>query len=192
MLASMNVKMIGWAQHPNALWILAIVAFAESSVFPIPPDLLMIPMILAAPARAFVIAGVALVASVLGGMLGYAIGALAWETLGQPILASLGKADAMAEFSNRFNDFGFWAVLTAGITPFPYKVITIMSGWTGMPLMTFFATSVLARGGRFFLVAGLLWYFGPKVRDFIERWLGLILLAAIVALILGFVIVGKI
>lgn len=192
MLASMNVKMIGWAQHPNALWILAIVAFAESSVFPIPPDLLMIPMILAAPARAFLIAGVALVASVLGGMLGYAIGALAWETLGQPILASLGKADAMAEFSNRFNDFGFWAVLTAGITPFPYKVITIMSGWTGMPLMTFFATSVLARGGRFFLVAGLLWYFGPKVRDFIERWLGLILLAAIVALILGFVIVGKI
>ena len=188
----MNVKMIGWAQHPNALWILAIVAFAESSVFPIPPDLLMIPMILAAPARAFLIAGVALVASVLGGMLGYAIGALAWETLGQPILASLGKADAMAEFSNRFNDFGFWAVLTAGITPFPYKVITIMSGWTGMPLMTFFATSVLARGGRFFLVAGLLWYFGPKVRDFIERWLGLILLAAIVALILGFVIVGKI
>jgi membrane protein YqaA with SNARE-associated domain len=116
----------------------------------------MIPMIIARPNRAWLIAGVALLASVLGGLLGYAIGGLAFESLGQPILASLGKSDAMAEFSTRFNDMGFWAVLVAGVTPFPYKVITIMSGWTGMPLGTFIMTSILARGLRFFVVAVLL------------------------------------
>jgi membrane protein YqaA with SNARE-associated domain len=177
------------AQHRHALWALAVVAFVESSFFPIPPDILMIPMILAAPRRAWLIAGVALLSSVLGGLLGYAIGALAFETLGQPILASLGKADAMAEFSTRFNDMGFWAVLTAGVTPFPYKVITIMSGWTGMPLGLFIATSILARGLRFFLVAALLWRFGAPVRDFIERRLGLMFTLALLLLFGGFALV---
>ncbi|WP_189368481.1 YqaA family protein [Tateyamaria omphalii] len=181
---------MGWANHPYALWVLAVVAFVESSVFPIPPDVLMIPMILAAPHRAWLIAGVALVASVLGGVLGYAIGALAFETIGQPILAALGKADAMEAFNARFNDFGFWAVLTAGVTPFPYKVITIMSGWTGMPLATFMATSVLARGLRFFIVAGLLWKFGAPIRDFIERRLGLMFILFILLLVGGFLAVG--
>lgn len=181
---------MGWANHPRALWVLAVVAFVESSVFPIPPDVLMIPMILAAPHRAWLIAGVALVASVLGGVLGYAIGALAFETIGQPILAALGKADAMDAFNTRFNDFGFWAVLTAGVTPFPYKVITIMSGWTGMPLATFMATSILARGLRFFIVSGLLWRFGPPIRDFIERRLGLMFTLFIVILVGGVLAVG--
>ncbi len=174
------------ADHPHALWWLAVVAFLESSVFPIPPDLLMIPMILAQPRRAWIIAGVALVASVLGGLLGYAIGAFAYEEIGQPILASMGKADAMAEFNTRFNDFGFWAVLTAGVTPFPYKVITIMSGWTGMPLGTFVATSILARALRFFVVAGLLRAFGAPVRGFIEKRLGLVFTAFVLLLIGGF------
>ncbi|WP_339767203.1 YqaA family protein [uncultured Pseudosulfitobacter sp.] len=175
------------ADHPNALWFLAIIAFIESSVFPIPPDVLMIPMIIARPSRAWLIAGVALVASVLGGLLGYSIGALAFDTLGQPILAMLGKADAMAEFNTRFNDLGFWAVLGAGITPFPFKVITIMSGWTGMPLGTFIITSILARGIRFFVVAGLLWQFGAPIRDFIERRLGLVFTLCLLLLIGGFV-----
>ncbi len=174
------------AEHPHALWVLALVAFIESSVFPIPPDIIMIPMILARPSRAFLIAGIALVASVLGGVLGYAIGALAFEALGQPILSALGKADAMAEFSTRFNDFGFWAVLMAGVTPFPYKVITIMSGWTAMPLGTFILTSILARGLRFFIVAALLWKFGMPIRDFIERRLGLMFTVAIALLFGGF------
>jgi len=177
------------ADHRHALWVLAAVAFIESSVFPIPPDVLMIPMILARPSRAWLIAGVALFASVLGGMLGYAIGALAFDTIGQPILASLGKADAMAEFNTRFNDLGFWAVLTAGVTPFPFKVITIMSGWTGMPLGTFIATSILARGLRFFIVAGLLWKFGEPIRDFIEKRLGLMFSLFMAILIGGFVAV---
>ncbi|WPZ20659.1 YqaA family protein [Sulfitobacter faviae] len=180
---------LGLAQHRHALWALAIVAFVESSFFPIPPDILMIPMIIARPNRAWLIAGVALLASVLGGLLGYAIGALAFENLGQPILASLGKTDAMAEFSTRFNDMGFWAVLVAGVTPFPYKVITIMSGWTGMPLGTFIMTSILARGLRFFVVAGLLWRFGAPIRDFIERRLGLMFTLAVALLIGGFMVV---
>lgn len=180
------------ADHPQALWWLAAVSFIESSVFPIPPDVLMIPMILANPRKAWVIATVSLVASVLGGLLGYAIGALAYEQLGRPILETLGKADAMQAFSTRFNDFGFWAVLTAGVTPFPYKVITIMSGWTGMPLATFMATSLLARGIRFFLVAALLWKFGAPVRDFIERRLGLMALLFIILLFGGFYLVKHI
>ena len=180
---------LGLAQHRHALWALAVVAFVESSFFPIPPDILMIPMIIARPNRAWLIAGVALLASVLGGLLGYAIGALAFESLGQPILASLGKADAMAEFSTRFNDMGFWAVLVAGVTPFPYKVITIMSGWTGMPLGIFIMTSILARGLRFFVVAGLLWRFGAPIRDFIERRLGLMFTLAVALLIGGFIVV---
>ena len=174
------------AEHRHALWVLALVAFLESSMFPIPPDIIMIPMIIARPNRAFVIAGVALVASVLGGLLGYAIGALAYDALGAPILQALGKGDAMAEFATRFNDLGFWAVLAAGVTPFPYKVITIMSGWTAMPLSTFVITSILARGLRFFLVALLLWKFGAPVRDFIEKRLPLMFTLFVVILIAGF------
>jgi membrane protein YqaA with SNARE-associated domain len=177
---------LGLAEHRHALWVLGLVAFLESSMFPIPPDIIMIPMILARPNRAFLIAGIALVASVLGGVLGYAIGALAFDALGEPILRALGKGDAMAEFATRFNDMGFWAVLIAGITPFPYKVITIMSGWTSMPLGVFIATSILARGLRFFLVALLLWKFGAPVRDFIEKRLPLMFTLALVLLIGGF------
>ncbi|SFK59071.1 YqaA family protein [Shimia haliotis] len=178
------------ADHPRALWALAIVSFVESSVFPIPPDVLMIPMILAAPRKAWLIATVALVSSVLGGLLGYAIGAFAFEQIGQPILASLGKAHAMSEFNTRFNDFGFWAVLGAGVTPFPYKVITIMSGWTGMPLATFVATSILARGIRFYLVAALLFYFGEPIRDFIEKRFGLVATVFIVLLFGSYLLVS--
>ncbi|MEM9550096.1 MAG: YqaA family protein [Pseudomonadota bacterium] len=176
------------ADHPQALWWLAGVSFIESSVFPIPPDVLMIPMILARPDRAWLIATIALVSSVIGGLLGYAIGAFAYDSIGAPILEAMGKGDAMAEFNTRFNDFGFWAVLTAGVTPFPYKVITIMSGWTGMPLFTFIATSILARGLRFFIVAGLLWKYGAPIRDFIEKRLGLMFTLFIALLAGGFAV----
>ena len=181
---------MSWADHPRALWVLAFVSFIESSVFPIPPDVLMVPMILAAPRRAWLIAGVALIFSVLGGLLGYLIGAIAFETIGQPILAALGKTDAMQAFNTRFNDFGFWAVLTAGITPFPFKVITIMSGVSGLPLSTFIVTSFVARGLRFFLVAALLWKFGIPVSAFIERRLGWMFLLFLVILFGGFFIVS--
>ena len=177
------------ADHPRALWVLAAVAFVESSVFPIPPDVLMIPMILARPSRAWLIALVATVSSVLGGLLGYGIGYFFYEAIGEPILSALGKADAMAAFNDKFNGVGFWAVLIAGVTPFPYKVITIMSGWTAMPLATFLVTSVIARAMRFFIVAALLRAFGTPVRGFIEKRLGLVFTAFVVLLIGGFYVV---
>ena len=177
------------ATHPRALWILAFVAFVESSIFPIPPDVLMIPMILARPKQAWLIALVALVASVAGGIFGYVIGAFAFDQIGAPMLQAMGKGAAMEAFNTRFNDFGFWPVLIAGITPFPYKVITIMSGWTGLPLGTFIVTSIIARGVRFFLIAALLYKFGAPVRDFIERRLGLVFIIFVVLLLGGFYLV---
>ena len=189
MLKRLYDRTLALADHPRAMWALALVAFVESSVFPIPPDVLMIPMILARPHRAWAIAGVALLASVLGGLLGYAIGAFAYESIGQPILQSMGKADAMAAFNEKFNDFGFWAVLAAGVTPFPYKVITIMSGWTGMPILTFVATSILARALRFYVLAGLLRTFGEPVRGFIESRLNLVFTVFVVLLVGGFLVV---
>jgi membrane protein YqaA with SNARE-associated domain len=186
-------KLYDWtlslAGHPRALWALAIIAFVESSFFPIPPDVLMIPMIIAAPTRAFRIAAVATVASVLGGLFGYAIGALLFETVGQPILDFYGKADAFDSFATRYNDWGAWAVLIAGVTPFPFKVITIASGATGLSLPVFILSAILARALRFFVVAALLWKFGPPIRDFIEKRLGLIFAIFCVLLIGGFYLV---
>ncbi len=177
------------ADHPKALWALAAVSFIEASVFPIPPDVLMIPMILAAPRRAWLIALVATVASVAGGLLGYGIGHFFFDSLGRPILESLGKADAMEAFNARFNGVGFWAVLIAGITPFPFKVITIMSGWTAMPLGIFITTAVIARAFRFFIVAALLRTFGAPIRDFIENRLGLVFTVFVLLLAGGFFLV---
>jgi membrane protein YqaA with SNARE-associated domain len=186
MLRALYDWTLSLAAHPRALWALAFVAFIEASVFPIPPDVLMVAMIIATPKRAFLIAGVAVLASVLGGLAGYAIGAFAFESIGRPVLETLGKADAVAAFNTRFNDLGFWSVLVAGITPFPFKVITIMSGWTGLPLVTFLLTSIIARALRFFFVAALLWRYGAPIRDFIERWLGLLSVLFVILLFLGF------
>lgn len=180
---------MGLAQSPHALWALAIVAFVESSFFPIPPDVLMIPMIIARPNKAFLIAGIATVASVLGGLFGYYIGYALFELIGQPIFDFYGKADAVAEFSARYNEYGAWAVLIAGVTPFPFKVITIMSGVTQLSLPVFIVSAVIARALRFFLVATLLWKFGEPIRDFIERRLGLMFTLFCILLIGGFYVV---
>jgi membrane protein YqaA with SNARE-associated domain len=174
------------AQSRHALWALATVAFVESSVFPIPPDVLMIPMIVARPRRAWLIASVALLASVLGGILGYFIGSVLFDSIGQPILAFYGKTEAAAVFAERFNAWGAWAVLMAGVTPFPYKVITIVSGWTGLSFPVFMLASVIARGLRFFVVAALLWKFGEPMREFIERRLGTVFTVAVLVLFAGF------
>ncbi|WP_284163126.1 YqaA family protein [Frigidibacter sp. SD6-1] len=177
------------ADHPKALWALGTVSFVESSFFPIPPDVLMIPMIIARPSRAWLIATIALVTSVLGGLFGYFIGAVLWETIGQPILTFYGKAEAADLFAERFNAYGAWAVLIAGVTPFPFKVITIMSGWTGLSLPVFILASVIARGLRFFVVAGLLWRFGAPIRTFIEARLGLLFSLFMLLLVGGFALV---
>jgi len=177
------------ARTPHALAALAVVAFVESSVFPIPPDVLMIPMIIARPNRAFLIATVATVASVLGGLAGYAIGWGLFDTVGRPVLEFYGKDAYFAEFAERYNEWGAWVVLFAGVTPFPYKVITILSGVTALSLPVFIIASIVARGLRFFIVAALLWKFGAPIRDFIERRLGLMFTLFMVLLIGGFVAV---
>lgn len=177
------------AESPRALWALAVIAFVESSFFPIPPDVLMIPMIIAAPHRAFRIAAVATVASVIGALLGYYIGYGLFDLVGRPILDFYGKADDFAAFQTRYNDYGVWAVLVAGVTPFPFKVITIASGVTALPLIPFILSAIVARALRFFIVAALLWKFGAPIRDFIERRLGLVFTAFCVLLIGGFFLV---
>ena len=173
--------------HRHAERWLALVSFVESSVFPIPPDVMMIPMILSDRSKAWRIAAIATVASVLGGLFGYAIGALFFDAIGQPILELYGKADKFDAFAEMYNEWGAWVVFGAGVTPFPYKVITIASGVTRLDLLIFVVASVLARGIRFFAVAGLLWYFGPPIRRVLEKHLGLITTLFFVLLLGGFV-----
>lgn len=186
MIRSLYDWTLSLSAHPRALWALAFVAFIESSVFPIPPHVLIIPMVIAAPTRAWTIALVATVASVLGGLLGYGIGALVFDSIGQPVLEFYGKAEKMEAFNQRFNEWGAWAVLVAGVTPFPYKVITIMSGWTGLSLSVFMISSIVARSLIFFAMAALLWKFGAPIKVFIEKYLGLLFTLFCVLLIGGF------
>lgn len=175
------------ASSPNALLALAVVSFVESSVFPIPPDVLLIPMVIAAPHRAFLIAGVCTLASVAGGAFGYFIGWGLFDQIGRPVLEFYGKDAYFGQFAQTYNQYGAWAVLVAGVTPFPYKVVTILSGATGLNFAVFMVASLIARGLRFFVVAALLWKFGVPIRDFIERRLGLLFTAFVAALIGGFV-----
>jgi len=177
------------AAHRHALWALALVSFVESSVFPIPPDILIIPMVLAARERAFRIAAVATVASVLGGLAGYGIGYFLYETVGRPLIAFYGYADKFSDFQGYYNEWGAWIVGGAGLTPFPYKVITIASGVTALDPVVFMVASLVSRGLRFFIVAWLLWRFGAPVRDFIEKNLGALATAFFVLLLGGFVLV---
>ena len=180
------------AASPYALWALAAVAFIESSFFPIPPDVIMIPMIIARPRQAFLIAAIATVSSVAGGLLGYYIGYGLFESIGRPIFEFYGKDVAVAEFSAKFNEYGPLVVLIAGVTFLPFKVITIMSGVTAMSLPVFIASAIVARALRFFIVAALLWKFGAPIRDFIEKRLGLMFILFCLFLVAGFLLVGLI
>lgn len=165
------------------------VSFAESSVFPIPPDALLIPMVLSKRANWIRYALLCTIASVLGGLAGYFIGAALYETVARPVLDFYGYGDKFVEFTERFNEWGAWIVFIAGVTPFPYKVITIASGATGLSLPVFLVASVLARGLRFFVVAALLYYFGPPIQAFIERRLALMFVIGCVLLVGGFVLI---
>ncbi|MEM8870538.1 MAG: YqaA family protein [Pseudomonadota bacterium] len=180
------------AEGPYALPALALVAFVESSVFPIPPHAMIIPMVIAAPHRAWLIAGVCTVASVLGGLLGYWIGAELLQSVGQPVLEFYGKTEKFDEFQERFNAYGAWAVLMAGITPFPYKVITITSGATGLDLGVFVTASIIARAAIFFGMAAVLWKFGPPIREFVEKRFGLMATLFFVLLVGAFAMVRMI
>jgi membrane protein YqaA with SNARE-associated domain len=176
------------AAHPRAAWALGTVSFVESSVFPIPPDVLLIPMVLADRRKAWFYAALCTVTSVLGGLAGYMIGWLLFDALGRPLLELYGYREHFAQFAARYNEWGAWIVFIAGVTPFPYKVITIASGVTQLDLTVFMMASLFARGLRFFIVAGLLYVFGPPIRAFIERRLGLVATVATGLLLGGFVV----
>ena len=180
---------IGIAEHRYALLGLAIVSFLESSIFPIPPDVILIPMIIACRNDAWKIAFVCTLSSVLGGIGGYQIGYLLFEEIGRPILEIYGYSSKFVQFQIKYNEWGAWAVFMAGITPFPYKVITILSGAAELDLFIFSFASILARGLRFFVLAWLLWKFGEQIRLFIERRLGLIFALFFLILFGGFLIV---
>ncbi len=189
MLRRLYDRTLALAGHRHAMWALALVAFVESSVFPIPPDLLIIPMVLAAPARAWRIAVVTTLASVLGGLLGYGIGAGLYEAIGEPILVLYGYEEKFVAFSASYNKWGAWIVFTAGFSPLPYKIFTIASGVTELNLAVFLVASLVSRGARFFLVAGLLRYFGEPIRRFIENNLPVLTLAFCILLLGGFLAV---
>ncbi|WP_404382616.1 YqaA family protein [Caenispirillum salinarum] len=174
------------AAQPHALWTLALISFIESSIFPIPPDVLLIPMVLAAREKAWKIAGVCAVASVTGGYAGYAVGFFLYESIGEPILAFYGYLEKFTDFQALYNEWGAWIVGMAGFTPFPYKVITIASGVTQLDPVVFGVASAISRTARFFLVAALLWKFGPPIRIFIEKHLGKLTILFFVLLFGGF------
>ena len=173
------------ANSPRAIWLLGFVSFIEAIFFPIPPDVLLIPMILANIKRAWLYAFVTTITSVIGGLVGYAIGYLAYEQIAEPLLLSLGKQAAMSLFSSSINENGFLIVLTAGISPIPFKVVSVMSGFTQMPVFVFLLSALLGRATRFFVVATLLKYYGETIKSFIETYLGWLFLVFIVFIVLG-------
>jgi len=186
-------KLYDWvfklAQHKRASSALAGVSFIESSFFPIPPDVLLIPMVLAKRHKWIFYAGLCTIASVFGAFLGYYIGAALYDTIGKPILAFYGKEDSFTKVKAWYDEWGAWGILFAAITPFPYKVLAIFSGVVGFNLFTFAIVSVVGRGFRFFLVSFLIYWLGEPVREFIEKRLGLMFTLGMIALIGGFVAV---
>jgi membrane protein YqaA with SNARE-associated domain len=184
-------KMYDWtlrlAETKYATWALAGVSFTESSFFPIPPDLLLIPMCIAERRKSFFYATVCTVASVIGGLAGYAIGYYFFETWGEKILNFYGMSKGFDEMKTHFDEYGGWIILAKGATPIPFKLMTILSGVMHLALPVFIISSIGARAFRFFVVAGLLWWKGEPIRHFIEKYLGWLLLAVLVLLIGGFV-----
>jgi membrane protein YqaA with SNARE-associated domain len=180
---------IAAADKPYAVWMLGIVSFAESSFFPVPPDVMLIPMSLAQPKRAWFFALVCTVTSVIGGVLGYAIGALLYDSIGGWIIQLYGYGDKVEQFRAAYAEYGAWIILLKGFTPIPYKLVTITSGFAGYSLFFFIVFSIITRGARFYLLAFLLSRYGPRARAIIEERLGFWVTIGAIGLALGFVVV---
>ncbi|MBF0144853.1 MAG: DedA family protein [Magnetococcales bacterium] len=176
------------AGHKHAEWWLAVISFIESSIFPIPPDVMLIPMILATPGKWFRLAMVCTLSSVAGGYLGYAIGHFFMDTLGIAILNMFHLTEKFHAFKPLVDMYGVWVIIIKGATPIPYKLITIAAGAFDFDLLRFTFASFVARAMRFFLVAVLLWKFGPAIRGFIEKRLKLVMMAVVVLIISGFAV----
>ena len=176
------------AHKPYALWILGAVAFAESSFFPIPPDVMLLPMSVARPRRAWLFATVCTVASVAGGVLGYAIGALLYDSVGQWLINLYGLGSKVETFRESYAQWGALIIIGKGLTPIPFKLVTIASGFAGYNIWLFVLCSIIARGGRFFVVAILLNRYGEWIRVRIERHLTLWVALFAIVLVLGFIV----
>lgn len=188
MLQKTYTTMMNYASSPKASWWLTLIAFAESSVFPIPPDPLLIAIILNKRESAWTMATLCTLSSVVGGLLGYAIGYGLYETVGQTIAHTYGMEQKLASLQDQFQRWGFWIVALKGLTPIPYKIVTIASGLAGLNLATFICASIIARGIRFYLIAFLLWRWGADIKVFIEQWLGWLTGVALLGLLAGFII----
>ena len=175
------------AHKPHAMWIMGAVAFAESSFFPVPPDVMLIPMALAQPARAYMLAAWCTVASVIGGMLGYAIGALLYDSVGAWLIHLYGYGDKVETFRAAYAQWGAWIILLKGVTPIPYKIVTITSGFAGYNFALFVGFSIIARGIRFFFLAFLLHRYGERARHIIEKRLGLWVFLGAALVVIGIV-----
>ena len=178
-----------WAETPYAVPALFLLAFSESSFFPVPPDVLLITLAISIPKKSFKYALICMVGSVLGGMLGYGIGLHGYEAIGKPIVDFYHGQDIMNAIKLRYDEYGFLGILVAAITPIPYKVFTIASGVFKFDFLLFMIASVIGRSARFFLVAGLIWKFGPYIRDFIEKYFNLLSLAFMILLVGGFILI---
>ena len=179
------------AHKPYALWIMGAVSFAESSFFPVPPDVMLIPMSLARPQRAWLYAVICTVTSVLGGIVGYAIGAGLYDSVGQWLMHLYGLTDKVEAFRASYAEWGAWIIIGKGLTPIPYKLVTITSGFAGYNIRLFVLCSVIARGGRFFIVAILLNRYGDAIRAQIEKRLGLWVALGAIVLVLGFIVAAR-
>ncbi|HRW28531.1 MAG TPA: YqaA family protein [Emcibacteraceae bacterium] len=188
MLRNLYDRVMMLSDHPRALWILALMSFAESSFFPIPPDVLVIPMVIAAPTRAWRIAFVCSISSLFGGIFGYIIGAYFFDLIGQPIVDFYHLQSQFERFRTLYNDYGALIVAVAGFSPIPYKVFTIASGVTHLDMTTFIIASAVSRSARFFLVAALLWKYGKPIRGFIENHLAKLTLLFSILLVGMFVL----
>lgn len=192
MLESLYARLVALAASPRALPALAAVAFAESSFFPIPPDVLLVPMALAQPRRAWRFALVATIASVIGGMLGYAIGAALYDTLGLWLINLYGYGARMEALKQTYAQWGWLVILVKGLTPIPYKLVTITSGLLHYNFLLFVALSALTRGARFFLVAGALSWFGDPLRAALERNFAAVLAGFAALVVVGFIVAVKV
>lgn len=183
-------KLYNWtmelAAHKHSDWALAAVSFIESSIFPIPPDAMLVPMCIARRQKAFHYAAICTIASVIGGLFGYAIGYFFFETWGRHILEIYGMTEKFSALQEKYDMYGGWIIFAKGLTPFPYKILTILSGVMHMSLAIFIVSSVACRSLRFFIVAGLLWKYGAPIQIFIEKYLTWVALAFLALIVGGF------
>ncbi len=175
------------AHKPHAEWMMGFVSFIESSFFPVPPDVMLVPMAIARPSRAYYYATICTLTSVAGGVVGYAIGALLYDSIGQWLIALYGYGEKVDAFREAYNEYGAWIIVLKGLTPIPYKVVTITSGFAGYNLPLFIILSVVARGMRFYLLAFLLHRYGERARVILEERLEFWVVLATIVLVLGIV-----